>query len=222
MDDFCVSDATRLDSRQSCRRWSVPRQRRQGTSPCTGTMDAAPNPLQQKAKPDARIAEMMKTEKKPVRWKRFAPWFRNASCPSRTCSLPAAPRRRASWPCPDSTPSPRDGCSPARPRQAAELDQRQEPQAIPDRKGQKLGGVQPIHQARRCAPSLGGASSPLGACAPGAFSLEIDPTELDRELGGLEVTQARGLQACDVGLFATAQLSHVFSYADIVPQRLPH
>ena len=127
--------------------------------------------------------------KKPVRWKRFAPWFRNASCPSRTCSLPAAPRRRASWPCPDSTPSPRDGCSPDRPRQAAELDQRQERQAIPDRKGQKLGGVQPIHQARRCAPSLGGASSPRGACAPGAFSLEIDPTELDRELGGLEVSQ---------------------------------
>ena len=51
---------------------------------------------------------------------------------------------------------------------------RQERQAIPDRKGQKLGGVQPIHQARRCAPSLGGASSPRGACAPGAFSLEID------------------------------------------------
>lgn len=86
-------------------------------------------------------------------------------------------------------PCPRDECSPARPRQAAELDQRQEPRAIPDRKGQKLGGVQPIHQARRCAPSLGGASSPLGACAPGAFSLEIDPSELDRELGGLEVSQ---------------------------------
>jgi|GEM_PF-5848026 len=156
--------------------------------------------------------------KKPVRWKRFAPWFRNASCPSRTCSLPAAPRRRASWPCPDSTPSPRDGCSPDRPRQAAELDQRQEPQAIPDRKGQKLGGVQPIHQARRCAPSLGGASSPRGACAPGAFSLEIAPSELDHELGGLEATQARGLQACDVGLFATAPLSHVFSCADIISQ----
>lgn len=98
---------------------------------------------------------------------------------SKAKSFVAMPRFRA----------PRDRCYPDRPQQAAELDQRQERQAIPDRKSQKLGGVQPIHQARRCAPSLGGASSPLGACAPGAFSLEIDPSELDRELGGLEVSQ---------------------------------
>ncbi len=45
---------------------------------------------------------------------------------------------------------------------------------------------------------------------------------LHRELGGLEVSQARSLQARDVGLFATAPLSHVFGRTDIIPQWLPH
>jgi hypothetical protein len=181
-------------------------------------MDAALNPLQPKAEPDARIAEMMKTEKagavEEVRAQvhecQLTEQNMFPDSGTKAKSFVAMPRFCA--------PPPRDRCYPDRLQQAAELDQRQERQAIPDRKGQKLGGVQPIHQARRCAPSLGGASSPRGACAPGAFSLEIDPSELDRELGGLEVSQARGLQACDVGLFATAPLSHVFSCADMIPQ----
>ncbi len=144
-------------------------------------------PLAWKAEPDARIAEMMETEKagavKEVRALiqdcQLTEQNVFPASGSKAKSLVAMPRFRA----------PRDRCYPDRPQQAAELDQRQERQAIPDRKGQKLGGVQPIHQARRCAPSLGGASSPRGACAPGAFSLESDPSELDRELGGLEVSQ---------------------------------
>ncbi|WP_260263845.1 hypothetical protein [Delftia acidovorans] len=144
-------------------------------------------PLAWKTVPDARIAETMKTEKagsvEEVRAQvhecQLAEQNMFLDSGTKAKSFVATPRFRA----------PRDGCSPDRPQQAAELDQRQERQAIPDRKGQKLGGVQPIHQARRRAPSLGGASSPRGACAPGAFSLEIDPSELDRELGGLEVSQ---------------------------------
>lgn len=144
-------------------------------------------PLAWKAEPDARIAEMMETEKSRC--------VERGSRPSSGMPVDRAERvpcqrlqgeelrGHAQIPRP-----PRDGCYPDLPQQAAELDQRQEWQAIPDRKGQKLGGVQPIHQARRCAPSLGGASSPRGACAPGTFSLEIDPSELDSELEGLEVS----------------------------------
>ena len=130
-------------------------------------------PLAWKAEPDARIAETMKTEKagsvEEVRAQVHECQLTEQNVfpasVSKAKSFVAMPRFRA---------PPRDRCYPDRPQQAAELDQRQEPQAIPDRKGQKLGGMQPIHQARRCAPSLGGASSPRGACAPGAFSLEID------------------------------------------------
>lgn len=144
-------------------------------------------PLAWKAEPDARIAEMMETEK--------AGAVEEVRALIQDCQLteqnvfPASGSKAKSFVAMPRFRAPRDRCYPDRPQQAAELDQRQERQAIPDRKGQKLGGVQPIHQARRCAPSLGGASSPRGACAPGAFSLEIDPSELDSELGGLEVSQ---------------------------------
>jgi len=124
-------------------------------------------PLAWKAEPDARIAEMMETEKagavKEVRALiqdcQLTEQNVFPASGSKAKSLVAMPRFRA----------PRDRCYPDRPQQAAELDQRQERQAIPDRKGQKLGGVQPIHQARRCAPSLGGASSTLGCVRARGF-----------------------------------------------------
>ena len=120
-------------------------------------------PLAWKAEPDARIAEMMKTEKagsvEEVRAQVHECQLTEQNVFPASESFVATPRFRA----------PRDGCYPDRPQQAAELDQRQEPQAIPDRKGQKLGGVQPIHQARRCAPSLGGASSPPGCVRARGF-----------------------------------------------------
>ena len=50
-----------------------------------------------------------------------------------------------------------------------ELDRRQGQGTVLHRSSQKLGNELPIHQARRCVPSLGGASSPW-VRVPGAFS----------------------------------------------------
>lgn len=125
-------------------------------------------PLAWKAEPDARIAEMMETEKAGA-VEEVRALIQDCQLTEQNVFPASGSKVRASWPCPPpETGATRIG------RSKPPNWIRQERQAIPDRKGQKLGGVQPIHQARRCAPSLGGASSPLGACAPGAFSLEID------------------------------------------------
>ena len=68
-----------------------------------------------------------------------------------------------------------------------ELDRRQGQGAIPDRNSQKLGNGLPIHQAGRCAPSLGGTSSPWSRTRQGLFSFSTALWAWDQGIGSIRL-----------------------------------